>query len=309
MRKKRSLILAIAGLLLAMGLNALVKAPLDTRVKTRKSETDIRYLPSDQMAKFLSFGYRELFADIIWVEALNYFGENLLKRENRSYKYLPQYVSLIAALDRYFEYFYEWASTIFIYNWEPITSESVARSTYFGNLGIIELSKIYRFSANLIKKNAYNLAIETKSYKPSADYLVFLSRVSPQDRDSLLIAATYFDMAGYSEEGRLAREEFFTYAFFEDTNRAKRQEAFSLLTSGGVNSGALEFLRNARLSAEKDEDLKKVMEARFKKDQSFFSKLQSSQPGVVDDRIQRIMSIPASKADIIPSSLLLLISI
>jgi hypothetical protein len=309
---------AVSLLVLLMGINAIAKIEVDRRVRARKAVVDIRYLPSPQMMRFLSFDYRELLADITWIEALNYFGESLAKNARRvelspvsakPFDYLDQYVSLISSLDPFFVFFYEWAATVFIYNWMPMTKENIARSIRYGNLGIQRQAEIFRYQPSLIKKNAFNFAIETKRYDVAAEYLLLLSRISPADRDSALVAASYFDTAGLAERGRQAREEFFAYSFLENSSPEKRQEAFALTTSGGVNSGAMEMLRAARMEAERDENLKKLMKRRFQEDQSFFTQTQASQPAEVDYRIQKMMAIPTDRTQRVPPYMLLLFSI
>jgi len=296
---------------------------VDSQVRSRKDASDIRYLPSPKMMSALSIGYNEFFADLYWIEALNYFGENLIKKvkkeskttstleslKDSDLKYLSQYADLILALDPYFNYFYEWASTVFIYNWRPISDEAVRKSNYYGNQGIINLAKVFRYSPDLIRKVAFNYAIETKEYVQAAEYFMFVSRLDPSKRDSALVAASYYDSAGLSESAKSAREEYLAYTFLENSSPAKRQEAIVLLSSANVNSGAYEFLRTARIEAEKDDDLKELIKKKFENDQSFSAKVQQAQPLEINSKIQKILSIPTEKTQILDPSLLLLLSL
>lgn len=304
-------------------LYAWTKSALDVRVSSRKDASDIRYIPTPNMMRFLSIGYKEFFADLYWIEALNYFGENLIKKtkkqslmaalkntkRDQSMDYLIQYADVILALDPYFIYFYEWSSTIFIYSWMQSTKESTDKSNYYGNQGIINLAKIYRYPFPIIEKIAFNLAIETKEYDKAAAYFMFLSRVSSEKRDSALIAGTYYDSIGQSEKAKSAREEYLAYTFLENSSVQKRTEAIVLLSSANVNSGAFEFLRSARIAAEQDADLKALIKRKFEDDKSFSAKIQQAQPLQINPKLQKIFSTPVEKTQILNPSLILLLSL
>lgn len=283
-----------------LALNFLFKWKMDVRVEARKDEVDIRYLPSPRMASGLSIGFREAMADIFWIEALNYFGHNLAKAKRGTYEYLESYADLILQLDRLHKFFYEWCATVFIYRPIHIGAAEIAKSIRYGNLGIEELRNVHRFEASLIKKNAYNYAIETKEYSVASDYLTFLGRVSKDERNSLLISATYSDIGGNPVNARQLRDEYLTSIFLESDSVEQRREAIYILSSTGLNSGAIEFLRTARIHMEQDETIKKMMKNRFSQDQNFSDKVQAQQPIEVNLKIDRILKIPIEKTWIPP---------
>lgn len=315
--------MGISLLIVFLSLYAWTKTVVDTRVRSRKQSSDIRYLPSPKMMSFLSFGYKQSFADLYWIDALNYFGSKLTsqsKKESQSlalnsgevdpgFTYLVNYADLILAMDPYFIYFYEWTSTIFIYNWMPSSRQNIEKSNYYGNQGILNLAKVHRFPGSIIEKAAFNYAIETKEYDKAAEFLLLLSRVSKEKRDAALVAATYFDFSGQSKKAKQAREEFLAYSFLEESNAEKRKEAIVLLSSANVNSGAYEFLRTARIEAEKDEDLKALIKKKFESDHSFSAKIQQGQPLEINPKLQKIFSIPMKKTQILNPSLTLLLSL
>jgi len=313
----------ISLLVVLLALYGWTKTSVDHRVQARKNSTDIRYLPTPQMMSFLSFGYKQFFADLYWIEALNYFGSKLTtqsKKESELYAlnnstedpgftYLSNYADLILSLDPYFVYFYEWSSTIFIYNWMPSSKQSIEKSNYYGKQGILNLAKVHRFSPQIIEKTAFNYAIESKEYSKAAELLLLLSRVSAEKRDIALVAATYFDFSGQSQRAKDAREEYLAYSFLENSTAEKRKEAIVLLSSANVNSGAFEFLRAARIEAEKDEDLKALIKKKFSNDQSFSSKIQQGQPLEINPKLQKMFSISMKKTQILNPSLILLLSL
>ena len=106
------------------------------RITKRRTETvDIRHLPSPRIARLISFGFKTSLADLYWIEALNYYGGQLINKK-RDYKYLSAYTNLIPELDPMFMLFYEWGATSFIYNLLPISRESIVKSMHHVNLGI-----------------------------------------------------------------------------------------------------------------------------------------------------------------------------
>ena len=61
-------------------------------------------LPRPEVARLGSLGFRSVLADLYWIGAVNYFGDQ--RNELVSYRQLPNYFNLIVALDPDFQYPY-----------------------------------------------------------------------------------------------------------------------------------------------------------------------------------------------------------
>lgn len=84
---------------------------LDQRQKASNIylEKNLLVLLPPQTIKKLTFGFDDLMADVVWLQFIQYFGENTRnKRANRPYdfSYIYRYIDLITTLDPDFSYAY-----------------------------------------------------------------------------------------------------------------------------------------------------------------------------------------------------------
>lgn len=246
----------------------LAKNQVDRRVKSRQAESDIRYLPSPQITKFMAIGFREALADLYWIDALNYFGEQLIKKI-KSYKYLDAYMQNILNLDPLFTFFYDWGSTIYIYNGLSVNREGMVKAIRLSNQGIITLDKVFQYDSSLIQKAAFNYALDAAYYGPSLDYFKLLGRLYPQTRSMLLIASSYARSLKDFEQEFSLREEFLAYKTFEAQSQAEIQEAYNLVLNASYTAKSLEFIKHLRVAMEKDDDLKELVKKRISENSVF----------------------------------------
>lgn len=280
---------------------------VDLSVAKRRGKYDIRMLPSPKTANFLSLGYQPTFADVYWIEGLNYFGGELTKK-NRNYQYLDNYIDLIQSLDPYFMTFYEWASTVFIYNGLPITRDSIRKAVKYANNGILNLQKVHRFSPQMMIKNAFNFGLELKDFKTAIDYFVLAGRSFAEHRDMLLVASTY---AIYDKNYKLAldlRLEYLGHIAFEAQQKDQLIYALQVLSSNKTHERTGEFVRALRLKMESDEDVRKLVEARLNDSPMFQQSTTLSQEFGADQRIQNVLNIDFQRTWM-PADLLALVSI
>jgi hypothetical protein len=80
---------------------------------------DIYYLPPAEWLPIFSQGYKKALADLIWMKALIYFGEEISQRGNVIH--LHEYAEAILALDKYFKPVYRWAAGASLYRTGEIT--------------------------------------------------------------------------------------------------------------------------------------------------------------------------------------------
>jgi len=286
----------------------LAKYHVDGRVKSRQAQSDIRYLPSPQITKFMAIGFREALADFYWIDALNYFGEQLSKKV-KTFKYLDAYIQNILNLDPLFTFFYDWGSTVYIYNGLEINRENMVKAIRLANQGIVTLDEVFQYDASLIQKAAFNYALDAAYYRASLDYFKLLGRLSSQTRSMLLIASSYArHLEDYEQEFSL-REEFLAYQSFEAVTQSEIQEAYNLVLNASFTAKSLEFIKHLRVAMEKDEDLKELVEKRISQNSVFqqFSEI-GSESESDKNRKFRFVKVRLDR-NWMPSTLNLLLSI
>lgn len=87
---------------------------------------DIYYLPSPSWLRVLSLGYHEALADLIWMRALVYFGEEVAHRGRA--RHVFQYTEAMLALDEDFRSPYHWIATAALYGNTELTPADVRRA-------------------------------------------------------------------------------------------------------------------------------------------------------------------------------------
>ena len=85
-------------------LRALIEA--DTALaKESAAQLEVLYLPQGRALEFISFGYRNLFSDILWFNTISYFGKHYVT--DRNYGWLKHMCSLVTRLDPRKRHVYE----------------------------------------------------------------------------------------------------------------------------------------------------------------------------------------------------------
>jgi hypothetical protein len=85
--------------------------------------SDEATLPSPTAARLLSLGHREWAADLLWINALVYYGDTLATHQQQ--RFLQRYADTIEAVDPRFRQAYLWSATVSIYNARAIRRDSV----------------------------------------------------------------------------------------------------------------------------------------------------------------------------------------
>lgn len=74
----------------------------------RADEEDLRYLPKPAVARRLALGYEQLFADLMWIRAVQYFGKHL--ETDQRYPRLRKLLEVTVALDPHFVEAYQYGA-------------------------------------------------------------------------------------------------------------------------------------------------------------------------------------------------------
>jgi len=285
--KNRIILVTLSLVLLAS--YGVTKQNVDTLIKIRKEQVDVRYFPSPQLAGFLSIGFKPALADFYWIEGINYYGAEL-GNKRRTYKYLTSYCDLILHLDPYFGVFYDWAATAFVYNGLPLTRKLIIQSTRYVNQGIQNLNKIYRYNANMIVKGAFNYVLEAHQYKEAFPYFAMAARGFREKRDMFLVAAAY---ARHIKNFKLASQftqEFLGQIVFEAQEKSELIYAVQVISSSS-NLKTADFIRSMRLNMEKDEDMRKVVEDRLAQNPLLETAIYSSENLLANPKIDNLLRI------------------
>ncbi len=95
---------------------------------------DVYYLPPPVWLKLFSLGYREALADLIWMKALIYFGEELYHKGE--VKNLYAYTDAMLALDERFLAVYRWVASCALYRTGEITTDDARRALAYLERGV-----------------------------------------------------------------------------------------------------------------------------------------------------------------------------
>jgi len=90
---------------------------------------DVYYVPPPEWLPVLSLGHREALADLLWLKALVYFGEELSHRGEVRHAF--DYAEAIAHLDPYFKRAYRWIGMAAIYRTGTVTAADARRAADF----------------------------------------------------------------------------------------------------------------------------------------------------------------------------------
>ncbi len=284
---------------------ALIKQKVDDIVHDRKSD-DPRILPSPKIAKFISFGFQTAMADIFWIEGINYFGDQFSKKD-RNYRYMKEYCDLILRLDPLFRVFYDWAATVFIYNGLVIDRNAVIQSTRYANEGIKNFHAVGRYDDRTILKGAFNYALEVREFVAAIPYFEMAGRSFRNNRDMLLVGASYANYAGLNEKASDLRLEFLGHVAFESQTKEELKYALNVVSSSKFNARSAEFISTMRLRLEQDEDIKKLVKQRLELLSPLSKKsFNDNEILIYDKKLENILKVNAERTWLPPEMHILL---
>ena len=99
---KRTGIEVLIGIILIVSLVAL-SMNID-EISTEKRQLEVLYLPSGQFLEYVSLGYRNLAADILWFKTIQYYGG--YRQGENDIKLFTHLVDVITDLDPQFAFAY-----------------------------------------------------------------------------------------------------------------------------------------------------------------------------------------------------------
>ncbi|MGL1901442.1 MAG: hypothetical protein OCC49_04860 [Fibrobacterales bacterium] len=106
--KQYGIILSLTGALLGL---YLLNPTISDIQESRPKQGDYQYLPNTAYVKTMSMGHKNSIAGLIWIDAMLYFGENILTAKESVW--ILHLVDLITQLDPQFEAAYLFTGTVF----------------------------------------------------------------------------------------------------------------------------------------------------------------------------------------------------
>lgn len=101
----------------------LCRARAQQQLLSTRTYEDVYYLPPNEYLIVGSLGYRSALADLIWMKALVYFGNELIR--NGNVRHLFRYSDAMIALDADFKRVYRWVANGAVYRPGEVTAENV----------------------------------------------------------------------------------------------------------------------------------------------------------------------------------------
>ena len=123
---------ALAILALAAASDGL-RASAHERYRSAQRYEDVYYLPPAEWLPVLSLGWDEAAADLLWMRALVYFGEEF--QHSSGLRYVFDYGDAIVTLDPHFLAAYRWMGMAALYRPVEITTDDVERAVAFMQRG------------------------------------------------------------------------------------------------------------------------------------------------------------------------------
>ncbi len=100
-------------------------AAMDDYLATQRYE-DVYYAPPPHWLKVFSLGYDEALADLLWLRALVYFGDEIV--HHGEVRHVFEYTDAMLALDPDFKAVYHWAGTAGMYRPVEVSVADIRRS-------------------------------------------------------------------------------------------------------------------------------------------------------------------------------------
>jgi len=80
------------------------------RYRYRAELNESLYLPSGKLLKEISLGYREFVADLVWFNAVQYYGE--YRKDNHDLRYFVSLIDIVTTLDPHFVFAYTFGAIV-----------------------------------------------------------------------------------------------------------------------------------------------------------------------------------------------------
>jgi hypothetical protein len=148
-----ALVASVAG-----GVSAL-RSRLNRRYDAARRILDVAQIPRPLAARVASLGHTEWATDVLWINALIYYGQSLYA--NLPARYIRQYADTMIELDPRFKRAYSWAATALLYRTVRSTEDDARRAGDYLRQGLTQFPN----DPSLHHAYGLNLAFDQAPYK------------------------------------------------------------------------------------------------------------------------------------------------
>lgn len=191
---------------------------------SQSSYEDNYYLPPPAWLRTLSLGYREGLADLIWIRALIYFGDEVMHRG--AVRHIPLYGRALVELDPYFKHVYHWVAMTLLYNSGQTDEAEAQQAVRFLERGLRRFPADGELAWDLGATLAYELAPLQKdpaqhaaTKARSVDFLLLAARQGAGPPWLIVANASSLEHLGRSEQAARHLEEMFVTTKDEDLRK------------------------------------------------------------------------------------------
>lgn len=216
---QRSSLVGVLVMLLGAAGVAPMRGALNRQYDRHRRVLDTAEIPTIGVARVASLGHVEWLADVLWINALLYYGESLTARSPG--RYVDRYASVMVALDPHFRLAYLWAAVALVLRTGEVPVEDIRRAAEYLEVGL----RIYPEDGELHFQRGATLAFELSPRLP---------RDSDERRQVRAAAAEHFRKSAALGEG----PEWMSLT------------AATLLSEAGRADAAIEALRDGLVHAE-----------------------------------------------------------
>ena len=243
-----------------LGALATVAFASQTEVEQRRFEwppkEELLHLPSDDVLRVMSLGYREFVADLVWVRAVGYFADHM--GSDRKYHWLGRYLDAVIHLDPLFRTVYRYAGTVTMYNLKTITRPAIETSNYYLEQGYRHFPNYWEFPFTICSNYLFELP---RFARDAAEKLRFQETGAEYCREASVLpgALSYLPSMVGSVLSRLGKRQLARQHYrelilrTEDPKvRAHLKRSYAALASGDsakrIEDDAARFFRNHKES-------------------------------------------------------------
>lgn len=170
---------ALAAASLALLSDSLRERAHDSRQTAQRYE-DVYYLPPKQWLSVFSLGFDEALADLIWMRALVYYGEEYQHRGQ--VRFVFEYAEAMEALDPEFRAVYSWVGTAGMYRPTTLERADMDRTVDFLRRGLARFPEdgelAWELGAALVFEVGPHMEDEEEKQRVRAEGLRYLMRAA-----------------------------------------------------------------------------------------------------------------------------------
>lgn len=180
LRTHRGSLFGVLVMLLGAGGVAPMRRSLNRQYDSHRRVLDTAQIPTPTVARIASLGHVEWLADVLWINALLYYGESISARNPG--RYVERYASVMLTLDPRFRQAYLWAAVALVLRSGEVPVEDVRRAAAH----LADALRIFPEDGELQWQRASALAFELSPRLP---------RDSDERRRARVEAAEHFRVA------------------------------------------------------------------------------------------------------------------